>query len=81
MSSRARIGNESSALQRVFTFIDGVRRYLGREPHRVVLFAEDYDAIRNRPPALKPYELVRGPSVTEYQLQQSGENQCPHNRT
>jgi len=78
--SRPKIGNESSALQRVFTFIDGVRRYLGREPQRVVLFAEDFDAIRTRPPALKPYELVRGPSVYEYQLKPEGEP-CPHNRT
>jgi hypothetical protein len=71
--SRLKIGNESSALQRVFTFIDGVRRYLGREPKRVILFAEDFDAIPDRPPALKPYELVRGPSVSEYQSQPRGE--------
>ena len=80
MSSKPKIGNESSALQRVFTFIDGVRRYLGREPRRVVLFAEDFDAMRTRPPALKPYELVRGPSIEEYRQPSTGE-QCPHNPT
>lgn len=70
--SRPKIGNESSALQRAFSFIDRVRRYLGREPQRVILFAEDFDAIKQRPPALKPYELVRGPSVLDYELQPKG---------
>lgn len=81
MSARSAIGNESSALQRALAFIDGVRRYLGREPQRVILFAEDFDAIKHRPPALKRYELVRGPSVHEYQIQPEGESQWPQNRT
>ena len=80
MTSKPRIGNESSALQRAFTFIDGVRRYLGREPKRVILFAEDFDAIKHRPPALEPYELVRGPSIEEYEQPSTGEP-CPQNRT
>jgi hypothetical protein len=65
-TSSSKIGKEYSALHRVFAFIDGVRRYIGREPKRVILFAEDFDAISSRPPALEPYELVRGPSIEEY---------------
>lgn len=66
--SKPKIGDESSAVQRALNFVEGVRLYLGHEPRRVILFAEDYDAIRLEAlhPTLKRYELVRGPSVAEY---------------
>ena len=61
------VGNAQSAARRISDFIDRVRTYVGREPSVVVVFAEDYDAIKGKePPALKPYRIERGPSVEEY---------------
>lgn len=56
-------------MQRVLNFIKAVELYIGKEPDRVVVFAEDYDALQE----LRPragfawlHKLERGPSIQEY---------------
>lgn len=67
--TKPKIGNEDSALARVFKFIDDVRRMCGTEPQEIVLFAEDFDAINfeTQPQPLRKYKITRGPSIIEYQ--------------
>lgn len=67
--SKPKIGNQDSALQRIHSFIERWRSYIGAEPETIVLFAEDYDSIdfSKQPQCLRPYKFVRGPSIAEYQ--------------
>lgn len=62
--SASKIGNPASALGRALRFIQRHRDYIGAAPQRVILFAEDFDALAVR--RINGIEIVRGPSVVEY---------------
>lgn len=60
-----------NALRKVFEFAYRHREFLGRNPQRVVLFAEDFDAIeqgatRAQKRAAARFDLARGPSLREH---------------
>lgn len=58
-----------AVLQRIHDYVDRYKYYMGRKPHVIILFAEDYDAILDDAPRLTKrygFRLERGPSVEEY---------------
>lgn len=61
----ARIGSRESALHRLERFIAAVKHYTGKDPARVSLFAEDYDALTPEDLAEFGVKIERGPSVAE----------------
>jgi hypothetical protein len=60
------IGNRQSAKERVVTYAERFRHYLGRPPAEVIVSAEDFDVLDPRWFDALPYRIVRGPSVQEY---------------
>lgn len=74
-ASSSKIGVRISALQRLRNFCERYRDYFGRNPSKVILFAEDYDALLDafhaRDLRLKDHvpqncAIERGPSIQEY---------------
>jgi len=61
------IGQGHSAIKRVIDFAERYERFMGRQPTTIVVFAEDYAVLDKRRLSHKPWRVVPGPSVQEYQ--------------
>lgn len=69
----ARIGNPDSAAQRVRNFVARVYAYTGYVPTRVIVFAEDFEALDPTEFVGEPYTVECGPSIAEYVIRRGGE--------
>jgi hypothetical protein len=62
----AAIGDKRDAHERVVSFAERFKAFMGRPPAEVVVFAEDFAALDLESFRSMPYRVVRGPSVQEY---------------